>query len=88
MASPFGTIQDGLDAAMAGDTVHVGPGEYGAVSTALVDRESGHVAQNILLEATAIGLAAVPVGGFEPEPVARLLGLPDGHDVRYLIPVG
>lgn len=33
MGSPFQTIGDGLDAAMPGDTVHVLPGTYAAVST-------------------------------------------------------
>lgn len=62
--------------------------EYGAAAEALVDREAGHVAQNILLQATALGLASVPVGGFDPAGVAELLALPPGRDVRYLIPVG
>jgi len=62
--------------------------EYGSVAEALVDRESGHVAQNILLQATALGLASVPVGGFDPAALAELLALPPGQDVRYLIPVG
>ncbi len=62
--------------------------EYGAVAEALVDRESGHVAQNILLQATVLGLSSVPVGGFDPAAVARALALPPGQDVRYLIPIG
>lgn len=62
--------------------------EYGAVAEALVDREAGHVAQNLLLQATALDLASVPVGGFEPGRVGELLALPPGQDVRYLIPVG
>ncbi len=62
--------------------------EYGAVAHDLVNRESGHVAQNILLQATSLGLAAVPVGGFDPEEVERLLALAPGEDVLYLIPVG
>ena len=33
MGSPYSSLQDGLDAAMPGDTVFVLPGEYGAVST-------------------------------------------------------
>jgi nitroreductase len=53
-----------------------------------VEREAGHAAQNMLLQATALGLAAVPVGGFDPAEVARLLALPAGHEVLYLIPVG
>ena len=62
--------------------------EYGAAAEPLVDRESGHVAQNILLQATALGLSSVPVGGFDPHAIAELLALPPGQDVRYLIPVG
>jgi SagB-type dehydrogenase family enzyme len=62
--------------------------EYGAPAADFVEREAGHAAQNMLLQATALGLAAVPVGGFDPAEVARLLVLPPGHEVLYLIPVG
>jgi SagB-type dehydrogenase family enzyme len=62
--------------------------EYGAVAGDLVNREAGHAAQNLLLQATALGLAAVPVGGFDPASVARLLALAPGEDVLYLLPVG
>ena len=62
--------------------------EYGAVGNDLMNREAGHVAQNILLQATALGLAAVPVGGFDPAEVARLLALQPGEEVLYLLPVG
>lgn len=62
--------------------------EYGAVAGDLVNREAGHVAQNILLQATALDLVAVPVGGFDPARIARRLALPPGEEVLYLIPVG
>lgn len=62
--------------------------KYGAVAGDLMNREAGHAAQNILLQATALGLAAVPVGGFDPAEVERLLALPPGQTVLYLIPVG
>jgi SagB-type dehydrogenase family enzyme len=62
--------------------------EYGAMAGDLVNREAGHAAQNILLQAIALGLAAVPVGGFDPAAVERLLALPPGQAVLYLIPVG
>jgi SagB-type dehydrogenase family enzyme len=62
--------------------------EYGDLATGFVEREAGHATQNILLQATALDLAAVPVGGFDPAGVARLLALPPGHDVLYLVPVG
>ena len=62
--------------------------EYGALAPDFVEREAGHATQNILLQATARDLAAVPVGGFDPAGTAQLLALPPGHDVLYLIPVG
>ncbi len=62
--------------------------EYGALGPDFVEREAGHAAQNILLQATALDLAALPVGGFDPVRVARLLALPPGQEVMYLLPVG
>jgi SagB-type dehydrogenase family enzyme len=50
--------------------------------------EVGHVAQNVLLEAEALGLAGVPVGAFEDRKVAAILDLPRDHRVCYLLPVG
>lgn len=50
--------------------------------------EAGHAAQNVLLEAVALGLGAVPVGAFDDEGVARLLRLAPGEAPLYLIPVG
>ena len=62
--------------------------EYGAMAGDLVQREAGHAAQNILLQATALGLVAVPVGGFDPATVEGLLALPPDQAVQYLIPIG
>jgi len=62
--------------------------KYGARAEAFVELEAGHAAQNILLEATAHGLAAVPVGSFHPSKAATALALPAGQAVLYLIPVG
>jgi SagB-type dehydrogenase family enzyme len=53
-----------------------------------VDLEVGHAAQNLLLQAAALGLGAVPVGAYEDDEVDRILGLPHGETVRYLVPVG
>ena len=62
--------------------------KYGARADAFVEREAGHAAQNILLEATARGLAAVPIGGLDPSRAAVALTLPPDQTVLYLIPVG
>ncbi len=61
---------------------------YGTRAAAFVQLEAGHAAQNILLEATARGLAAVPIGSFHQARAAAVLALPTGQAVLYLIPVG
>jgi len=50
--------------------------------------EVGHCAQNLLLQAAAMGLGAVPVGGGEPEQLAKAVDLPDGCKAMYMVPVG
>ena len=53
-----------------------------------VHLEAGHAAQNLLLQAVAMDLAAVPIGAFEDGEVKRVLGLPRTHQPLYLVPVG
>ncbi|HSR32447.1 MAG TPA: SagB/ThcOx family dehydrogenase [Anaerolineae bacterium] len=53
-----------------------------------VHLEAGHAAQNLLLEAVALGLGAVPIGAFYDEAIQKALGLPTDHTPLYLIPVG
>jgi SagB-type dehydrogenase family enzyme len=62
--------------------------KYGTRASAFVDLEAGHVAQNILLTATALGLAAVPVGSIDGARCVTTLGLPPDESVLYLIPIG
>jgi SagB-type dehydrogenase family enzyme len=50
--------------------------------------EIGHAAENLLLQATALGLGAVPIGAFHEARMHQALGLPRGHVPLYLIPVG
>ena len=50
--------------------------------------EAGHSAQNVLLEAVALGLGAAPIGAFDDSAVARVLGLPAAHAPVYLIALG
>lgn len=50
--------------------------------------EAGHVAQNILLAATALGLASVPLGGFFDRQVNEFLDLDGLHDAAlYVLPI-
>lgn len=62
--------------------------KYGARALRYVCLEAGHAAQNLLLQATALGLGAVPIGAFEDDAVGRLLSLPAGETPLYLVPVG
>jgi SagB-type dehydrogenase family enzyme len=62
--------------------------KYGERGQRYVHIEVGHAAQNLLLQATALGLGAVPVGAFHDEQVEKLLKLPRDQRVLYLIPVG
>lgn len=62
--------------------------KYGARAERYVLIEVGHAAQNLLLEATALGLGAVPTGAFRDAALTDLLELPAGWAPLYLIPVG
>lgn len=62
--------------------------KYGARTFRYVCMEVGHVAQNIHLQAVALGLASVPVGAFWDDVVKTTLDLPESQDPLYIIPVG
>jgi SagB-type dehydrogenase family enzyme len=62
--------------------------KYGRRAERYCFMEAGHVAQNILLQATALNLGGVPVGAFEDKEVASVLKLPKNQRVLYLVPVG
>jgi SagB-type dehydrogenase family enzyme len=62
--------------------------KYGERAERYVVLEAGHAAQNLLLEAVALGLGAVPVGAFDDAGVQQALDLPSGYQPLYLIPVG
>jgi SagB-type dehydrogenase family enzyme len=53
-----------------------------------VHLEAGHAAQNILLQAVALNLGAVPIGAFIDRQVQEVLALPADQQPLYLIPVG
>jgi SagB-type dehydrogenase family enzyme len=53
-----------------------------------VHMEVGHTAQNLLLEAVALGLGGVLIGAFNDRELERVLSLPADQKPLYLIPVG
>lgn len=50
--------------------------------------EVGHAAQNLHLQAVALGLGSVPVGAFHDSDVKVALSLPSGEEPLYMVPVG
>ena len=61
---------------------------YGKRAARYVHIEVGHAAQNIHLQAVALGLGSVPVGAFYDEQVQKTLSLPQNVQPLYIIPVG
>ena len=62
--------------------------KYGERGIRYTHMEAGHAAQNLLLQAVALGLGAVLVGAFDDAKVKRVLGLGKPEVPLYLIPVG
>lgn len=62
--------------------------KYGERARRYVLMEAGHIGQNALLEATAMGLNAVPVGAFDDAGVERVLGCGADESALYIICVG
>ncbi len=62
--------------------------KYGPRAFRYVCMEVGHVAENIHLQAVALGLATVPVGAFWDDVIRKTLELPDNQDPLYIIPIG
>jgi len=62
--------------------------KYGARGVRFVHMEAGHAAQNILLQAVALGLGATVVGAFGDAEVKAAAALPEDAQPLYLVPVG
>ncbi|MCD4783570.1 MAG: SagB/ThcOx family dehydrogenase [Candidatus Eremiobacteraeota bacterium] len=63
-------------------------GRYGDRGVMYVHMEAGHAAQNIHLQAVALGLGSVPVGAFSDDKVAKVMGCDRDEVPLYIIPVG
>jgi SagB-type dehydrogenase family enzyme len=61
---------------------------YGHRGHQYVHFEVGHVAQNVYLQAVALGLATVAVGAFSDDGVSAACQLDQGEKPMYLLPVG
>jgi len=63
-------------------------GHYGKRGVRYIYMEIGHCAQNIELEAVALGLASVPIGAFHDDEVKKVLDIPKNLEPLYIIPIG
>jgi SagB-type dehydrogenase family enzyme len=62
--------------------------KYGDRGIKYVHMEIGHAAQNVCLQATAMGLGVVTIGAFNDHKVSKILNLPKDEEPLYIIPVG
>ena len=62
--------------------------KYGQRAARYVHLEAGHACQNLLLQATALGLAGVPIGAFYDDKVANALKFEKNITPVYLVPIG
>lgn len=62
--------------------------KLGPDSDPFVHMDLGHAAENLLLQAEALGLAGVPIAWLDPERTRAALGIPEGETPVYLVPVG
>jgi SagB-type dehydrogenase family enzyme len=62
--------------------------KYGDRAKQYVDIEVGCVCQNVLLQATALGIVGVPVGAYNDADVKRVAALPDEQTPLLLVPLG
>jgi SagB-type dehydrogenase family enzyme len=63
-------------------------GKYGERGIRYIHMEAGHCAQNVYLQATSLGLGTVAIGAFDDRQVTDTLGLDEGEEPLYLMPVG
>jgi SagB-type dehydrogenase family enzyme len=63
-------------------------GKYGKRGIQYTYIETGHAAQNVLLQAVSLELGAVVIGAFYDDSLKEVMNLPDEEDPLYIMPVG
>ena len=62
--------------------------KYGERGIQFVYQESGHIAQNVYLQAESLDLGTVVVGGFNQGKIDKLFNFNEWQQVLYIMPVG
>ncbi len=62
--------------------------KYGPNSRLFVDMEVGHAAQNLLLQAVALGMGTCVVGAFKADQLRDALQIPQSQLPLLIVPVG
>jgi len=62
--------------------------KYGQRGRRYVHMEIGHAAQNVYLQAVALGLGTVVVGAFDDDQVREVLHFPEDNEPLYIMPIG
>ena len=62
--------------------------KYGRRGIRYIHIEVGHAAQNVMLQARALGLGSAVVGAFDDDLAGEILDLPENERPIYLMPVG
>lgn len=62
--------------------------KYGARGIQYAHMETGHAAQNVALQAVSLDLGTVVIGAYQDDEVKKVLKMPTGEQLLYLMPVG
>lgn len=74
-------------ALVSGDMFHL-YSRFGENSARLVYQETGHIGQNLYLQANSLGLNMIVLGNYDTDVVNAMVGLSDYEPVLYLVPFG
>jgi SagB-type dehydrogenase family enzyme len=68
---------------------YTGPNEkYGDQGKKFTWMDLGHLGQNVHLQAVSLDIGTVAVAAVRPDEIEKLLDLPGGEEVLYLMPLG
>jgi SagB-type dehydrogenase family enzyme len=88
IANDQGWIADGACVLVLAAVLGRTEGRYGRRALRYVRLEAGHAAQNVLLQAVALGLGAAVVGAFDDAGLGDALALGPDEAAEYMIAIG